>query len=54
MSHPPILETRALTWDDEAACGAFARGLARHAGIAGAGIELVGPLGAELLVAVLG
>jgi tRNA threonylcarbamoyladenosine biosynthesis protein TsaE len=46
MSHPPILETRALTWADEAACAAFARGLARHPGLAQAGIELVGPLGA--------
>jgi tRNA threonylcarbamoyladenosine biosynthesis protein TsaE len=46
MSHPPILETRALTWADEAACGDFARGLARHPGLVRAGIELVGPLGA--------
>ena len=46
MSHPPILETRTVTWPDEAACAAFAQGLARHPGAAGAGIELLGPLGA--------
>ena len=46
MSHPPILETRTLTWSDEAACATFARGLARHPGATGAGIELLGPLGA--------
>ena len=46
LSHPPILETRALTWADEAACADFARGLARHAGIGQAFIELHGPLGA--------
>ena len=46
MSHPPILETRALTWADEAACGAFARALARLPAVANAHITLVGPLGA--------
>jgi tRNA threonylcarbamoyladenosine biosynthesis protein TsaE len=28
-AHPPILETRSLTWPDEAACAAFAARLAR-------------------------
>lgn len=46
MSHPPILETRALTWADEAACGAFARALARVPAVTNACITLVGPLGA--------
>jgi len=44
--HPPILETRACTWADEAACAAFAQGLAVQAGITGAFIALHGPLGA--------
>jgi len=44
--HVPILETRTLHWPDEAACEAFARGLARHAGLHDAFIELHGPLGA--------
>lgn len=42
----PILETRSLSWPDEAACGQFALSLARHPGIADACIELDGPLGA--------
>lgn len=46
VTHQPILETRALTWADEAACGAFARGLAAQQGITQACIELHGPLGA--------
>ena len=46
MSHPPILETRALTWADEAACADFAHALAGHAGIGQAFIALHGPLGA--------
>ena len=46
VTHRPILETRAFTWADEAACAAFARGLAAQTGIAQAVIELHGPLGA--------
>ncbi len=46
MSHPPILETRTVTWPDEAACATFAHGLARQPGVTGAAIELLGPLGA--------
>ncbi len=46
MSHPPILETRTLTWPDEAACGRFAAALATHGGLRNASIELDGPLGA--------
>lgn len=42
----PILETRSLSWPDEAACGQFALALAGHPGIADACIELDGPLGA--------
>lgn len=47
LSHPPILETRNLTWPDEAACAAFAQRLAavprlRHSTF----IALDGPLGA--------
>ena len=44
--HVPILETRTLHWPDEAACEAFARQLAAHAGLRDAFIELHGPLGA--------
>ncbi len=46
IDHPPILETRALTWPDEAACAGFAHALAQHAGINQALITLAGPLGA--------
>ena len=46
LDHPPILETRQLTWPDEAACAAWAQALARRPGIAQAFITLQGPLGA--------
>ncbi|MDH4391923.1 MAG: tRNA (adenosine(37)-N6)-threonylcarbamoyltransferase complex ATPase subunit type 1 TsaE [Aquabacterium sp.] len=46
VTHGLILETRTLTWADEAACAGFARGLAAQAGISQAFIELHGPLGA--------
>ncbi len=46
LSHPPILETRELTWPDEAACDHFAVSLAAHAALHHATIELDGPLGA--------
>lgn len=46
VTHPPILETRVLTWDDEPGCAAFAAGLAAHADITAAFITLHGPLGA--------
>jgi tRNA threonylcarbamoyladenosine biosynthesis protein TsaE len=44
--HPPILETRSLSWPDEAACEVFARRLATRPELADAFIELHGPLGA--------
>ena len=46
IDHQPILESRQLQWPDEAACEAWARQLARQAGITQAFIELAGPLGA--------
>ena len=44
--HAPILETRTLTWPDEAACAAWAGRLAQRPGLHDARIELHGPLGA--------
>lgn len=44
--HAPILESRPLHWPDEAACAAFAQGLALKAPLRDAFIELHGPLGA--------
>jgi tRNA threonylcarbamoyladenosine biosynthesis protein TsaE len=44
--HPPILETRHLTWSDEAACGDLAASLSRRPALRDAIIELEGPLGA--------
>ena len=44
--HEPILESRSLHWPDEAACAAFAQGLALKAELHDAFIELYGPLGA--------
>ena len=45
--HPPILETRSLTWPDEAACAAFASRLALSPSLfPSTFIALVGPLGA--------
>lgn len=44
--HAPILETRTLTWPDEAACAAWAAALATRPGLHDACIELHGPLGA--------
>jgi tRNA threonylcarbamoyladenosine biosynthesis protein TsaE len=44
--HAPILETRTLTWPDEAACAAWAAALAIRPGLHDACIELHGPLGA--------
>jgi tRNA threonylcarbamoyladenosine biosynthesis protein TsaE len=46
LAHPPILETRLLRWASEADCAAFAQGLAAHAGITRALVELHGTLGA--------
>ena len=46
VAHPPILETLCLHWPNEAACEAFARGLAAREGIGHALVELHGPLGA--------
>lgn len=44
--HAPILGSRLLRWDDEAACAAWAAGLARRPALADAYLELHGPLGA--------
>ena len=44
--HAPILETRTLIWPDEAACAAWAGGLAVRPALHDACIELHGPLGA--------
>jgi tRNA threonylcarbamoyladenosine biosynthesis protein TsaE len=44
--HPPILGTRVALWPDEAGCAEFAAGLASHAELRHAFIELHGPLGA--------
>lgn len=44
--HAPILETRTLLWPDEAACEAFARGLAAQPALRNAFVQLQGPLGA--------
>jgi tRNA threonylcarbamoyladenosine biosynthesis protein TsaE len=45
--HPPILETRSLTWPDEAACAAFASRLALSPALfPSTFIALAGPLGA--------
>ncbi len=44
--HAPILESRHLTWPDEAGCADFAAALAQQAGLRHAFIELHGPLGA--------
>ena len=46
IDHRPILETRSLRWPDEAACAAWAAGLAARPGITQAFIALQGPLGA--------
>ena len=46
IDHRPILETRSLTWPDEAACAAWAQALAARPGITQAFIALQGPLGA--------
>ncbi len=46
MTHAPILGTRTITWPDEAACAAFARGLSDRPALRDAVIELRGTLGA--------
>jgi len=46
IRHLPILETRLLSWPDEAACADFAVALSRRPGLREATIELDGPLGA--------
>ena len=45
-SHAPILETRVLSWADEADCRRFAARLAAREALREAFIELRGPLGA--------
>jgi len=44
--HPPILESRSITWTTESDCAAFAESLARHDALFDAFITLEGPLGA--------
>jgi tRNA threonylcarbamoyladenosine biosynthesis protein TsaE len=44
--HAPILGSRLLRWDDEAACAAHAAALAARPALADAYVELHGPLGA--------
>lgn len=44
--HAPIVETRALLWQDEADCQAFACALAARPALRNAHIALHGPLGA--------
>jgi tRNA threonylcarbamoyladenosine biosynthesis protein TsaE len=44
--HEVILESRHLSWPDEAACAAWAQGMARHHSLGNAYIELHGGLGA--------
>jgi tRNA threonylcarbamoyladenosine biosynthesis protein TsaE len=44
--HAPILGSRLLRWDDEAACAAYAATLAARPALPEAYIELHGPLGA--------
>lgn len=45
--HPPILETRTFTWPDEAACAAFASGVALAPTLfPSTFLALAGPLGA--------
>ena len=46
MTHPPILESRSITWTTESDCAAFAESLALHDALADAFIALDGPLGA--------
>ena len=45
-THAPILETRSISWADEADCEQFARALATHDALRDAYVELHGPLGA--------
>jgi tRNA threonylcarbamoyladenosine biosynthesis protein TsaE len=46
VRHPAILESRSLSWPDEAACARFAAKLALQTPVHNAHIELHGPLGA--------
>lgn len=46
VTHPPILESRAIRWTTESECAAFAESLARRPGLHDAFIALEGPLGA--------
>jgi tRNA threonylcarbamoyladenosine biosynthesis protein TsaE len=46
VTHPPILESRSITWTTESDCAAFAESLAHHDALADAFIALDGPLGA--------
>jgi tRNA threonylcarbamoyladenosine biosynthesis protein TsaE len=46
IPHRPILGTRQIHWDNEAACEAFARALAAEAPLREAFVALHGPLGA--------
>jgi tRNA threonylcarbamoyladenosine biosynthesis protein TsaE len=46
VTHPPILESRSITWTTESDCADFAESLARRDALADAFIALEGPLGA--------
>lgn len=46
IPHRPILESRTITWRDEADCSAFAQSLAARPPLREAFVELHGPLGA--------
>jgi tRNA threonylcarbamoyladenosine biosynthesis protein TsaE len=46
VTHPPILESRAIRWTTESDCAAFAESLAHKSALRDAFIALEGPLGA--------
>ena len=46
LTHAPILESRIITWPDEAACAAFAQRLSGKPELREAYVELHGALGA--------
>jgi tRNA threonylcarbamoyladenosine biosynthesis protein TsaE len=46
VTHTPILESRHITWSDEAECAAFATEMARKPALTDAFVILTGPLGA--------
>ena len=50
QGHASILESRILRWHDEADCAAFAAQIARRNELRDAYIELIGPLGYQLML----